>query len=236
MKLYDGLINEVNAIIASSNSIQLSIDAKIGWEMLAQNELVLAKHSAYELGADGYASTCTSLATTDESVISNDRITLIGPDLCDIRSDVAFARIMIIHIDDVGEDAVAYKAIRDIEFVKYDMIPRGYMHRTSFMEFREQVRVAKSAVANGISFSHIGSGYISKLHENPSVKNVHVIFISKYIDEFDALKKITVKADCITKTLNHVLTEMNFDCKTCTLKSICDEVEGLRDLHFKKRK
>ena len=236
MKLYNSLIDEVNKIISENNKKSLEVNREIGWEMLAKNELILAKQSAYELGADGFPSTSTSLVTTDDSIVVKDEITLIGADLSNINKDVPFARIMLINIDDVGEDSAAYKAIRDMEYVKYDVIPKGYMQRTSFMEFREQVRVSKDALKSGISFSNIGSAYISKLKENPKVKNVHIIFITEDILKFDELRKIAVKVDAVTKTLNHVLTEMDFDCKTCALKNICDEVEGLRELHFKNKK
>ncbi len=236
MKLYNSLIEEVSAIINASSGTNLEIDDNIGWEMLPMNEIVLTKHSAFELGADQLPSTSTALVTTDDGVITHDEITLIGPDLDTIKGDAPFARIMLIHIDDVGEDTVAYKAIRDIEYVKYDVIPKGYMQRTSFMEFREQVRVSKAAIAGGISFKHIGSGYIAKLRQNANVKHVHVIFITKQIAEFDKLRRISLKVDTITKSLNHVLTDMNFDCKTCALKTICDEVEGLKELHFKSKK
>ena len=236
MKLYNSLIDEVNQILSENKSRELATLHDPCWEMLAKNELILAKQSAFELGADGMPSTSTSLVTTEAGVIEKDEITLIGADLCDIKADSPFARIMLIHIDDVGEDSVAYKAVRDMEYVKYDVIPRGYMQRTSFMEFREQVRVSKDAVNGGISFSNIGSAYIAKLKENSKVKHVHIIFITDAISRFDDLRRIAVKVDGVTKTLNHVLTEMDFDCKTCALKSICDEVEGLRELHFKNKK
>jgi hypothetical protein len=29
------------------------------------------------------------------------------------------------------------------------------------------------------------------------------------------------------------MQNINFDCSTCNLKPICDEVEGMRELHFK---
>ena len=40
----------------------------------------------------------------------------------------------------------------------------------------------------------------------------------------------------ITKTLSKILEGMSTDCHTCSLKEICDEVEGLKELHFGKEK
>ena len=44
------------------------------------------------------------------------------------------------------------------------------------------------------------------------------------------------KANDITKTLTHILDGMATDCRSCNLKPICDEVEGMRELHFKQAK
>ena len=40
------------------------------------------------------------------------------------------------------------------------------------------------------------------------------------------------KVHDITMTLSKILEGMPTDCTTCGLKDVCDEVEGLRELHF----
>ena len=40
------------------------------------------------------------------------------------------------------------------------------------------------------------------------------------------------KADAITNTLTHIMEGLPTDCTVCQLKDICDEVEGMKELHF----
>ena len=44
------------------------------------------------------------------------------------------------------------------------------------------------------------------------------------------------KVDAITKTLTHILDGLPTDCGHCSLKPVCDEVEGMRELHLGKKK
>ena len=49
-----------------------------------------------------------------------------------------------------------------------------------------------------------------------------------------------ITADCrmdkktkqITATIDHMLKDVNIDCGSCLLQEICDEIEGLREMHF----
>ena len=52
----------------------------------------------------------------------------------------------------------------------------------------------------------------------------------------EQLKPNAKKADDITKTLSHILDGLPTDCGHCSLKSVCDEVEGMREMHMGKKK
>ena len=41
-------------------------------------------------------------------------------------------------------------------------------------------------------------------------------------------------ADGITSTLTHILEGLPTDCSVCQLKEVCDEVDGMKELHFGK--
>ena len=153
----------------------------------------------------------------------------------EITANVPFARIVLLNINDLDDD-VAYKSIKDLEYVKYEIIPKGYMIRASSFDKCEQVRVSRDAVSKGINFEIIGNAYINKLKASRHVNAARIIFITEEIPEFKELIELANKTESITKTLNHVLNDMNLNCNTCNLKPVCDEVEGMRDLHFKKTK
>ena len=139
----------------------------------------------------------------------------------------------IIQIDDVDDEQKAYNLIRKIEYVKYHYFPLGYMIRTSSEEQKEIVRVSKSAIKKEISFEKICNLLNSKFLENKSVKNVKTVFVTAEDFEYSLLTSVAEKNSEITKTLNHIMQGINFDCSACNLKPICDEVEGMRELHFK---
>ena len=58
-------------------------------------------------------------------------------------------------------------------------------------------------------------------------------FSAAYSFDFSKLESLSRKNHEITETLNQVMNNLTFDCNTCNLKAICDEVEGMRELHFK---
>ena len=67
--------------------------------------------------------------------MERDEILLWGPDLRELRGDTPYARIALLRVGDIesddGDDTVAYNAIKDMEFVRYHVFPRGYMLRFS---------------------------------------------------------------------------------------------------------
>ena len=74
---------------------------------------------------------------------------------------------------------------------------------------------------------------INKYKEIPAVKSVRVIFITDPTADYAGLESMAQKNNRITETLNHIMNSVTFDCDTCNLKAVCDEVEGMKELHFK---
>ena len=59
-----------------------------------------------------------------------------------------------------------------------------------------------------------------------------VIFVTAPGYDYEAMKQNAKKANDITNTLTHILEGLPTDCSVCALKGICDEVEGMKELHF----
>lgn len=97
---------------------------------------------------------------------------------------------------------------------------------------KEKVRVSKELVKNRVSFSNIGSAYIKAYHQIPSVINVLEIFITGEHEILDELVKISKRKNEIQDALDHILKGMVLnDCNACSVKELCDEVEGMREIH-----
>lgn len=235
MNLFDDVIAETMELLARHAPRKLAVENGSSWELREKNELVLAKEAAFELGANGLPSVGFSCVTSSSDLVREDEILLIGPDLGDIGSDVPFARLVFFRTGAIEPDA-AYKTIRDLEYLKYGIIPRGYMVRSSCFDRREQVRVSGDAIAKGLDFKTIGNIYLGKYRERAAVGAARVVFVTEDIPAFPRLAELSAKTESVTKALDRVLSQVAMDCASCNLKPVCDEVEGLKELHFGKAK
>lgn len=237
MKLYDEVIRNWNKKIDAREKRELDFSSVSAWEDAGKNNMILRGDMAYELGGSEksiYALGSTVI-TADESLVPKDEVVLVGKDLPEIKRDTSYARLTVVLVDEetIGEGDALFNAIRNIEYVRYQISPKGYMMRVSTTRRRESVRVSKESLKNGMTFAHIGKAFIDHLKKNPKVKAVKVYFITEEAFDYRALEKDVQQANIITTTIDHVFKDVNMDCHTCNLKEVCDEVEGLRELHFK---
>ena len=233
MELYNSLINETKALLESKSAKVWDYDAHGLWKDTGMSELVLQKDAAFEPGASGKGSANYVLFTSNPELVDKDQILLYGADLGEIRGDVDFARIVLLRVGLIdGDDEAVYRTLKDIEFAKYHVYPEGYMVRMSPESYREQVRVSKQALKKGVSFKNIGANYITAYKKDPNVLNATVIFVTAPGHDYGAMKKLAKKANDVTGTLTHILEGLPTDCSVCALKDICDEVEGMKELHF----
>lgn len=216
-----------NTFDALDGLLRKDLEASVPWNDVGNSQVILLKDTYTELDGVGY-----NLITSDNV---SDGIVIIGDDIKSLKGKVPFARISVIQIEEKGDDQKNYDNIRKIEYTKYHTFPDGYMIRTSSRSHKEVVRVSSRAVKNGIDFQKVGSLYIKKYKENPSVKAVRIYFVTDKNADYATLLSYAEKNNRITETLNHVMNSVNFDCDVCNLKPICDEVEGMRELHFKKQ-
>ena len=236
MKLYDSIIQNTEQILRGKGTVSFDSRGERVWKDLGESELILQRDSVFELGGGGNPSVNYTCVTTS-SLITRDEIIVCGPDLPQIHEDTAFARIVFIETDDLkeAEDTErAYDAIRNIEYVRYHVFPAGYMVRVSSSTNEEQVRISKAAMRAGISFRYIGGTYIRRYKKLANVRNVRVIFVTDR-SVAEQLVPLAGKVDDITKTLTHILDGLPADCGHCSMKSVCDEVEGMKEMHLGRR-
>ena len=223
MKFFDSLIDRVSGLISETEQKPLSVG--IAWHDAGGNQVIMRRDTAFELEGVGF-----NLVTSGKI---RDEITVIGDDLDEITENRRFARISIVEIEDIGDEQKAYNLIKKIDYVKYHCFPDGYMMRSTSRSHKEAVRISKDALRNGMDFQRVGSLMIEKYKEIPEVRGVRFFFITNPKADFSAIEDIAKKISEVAQTLNHVMNSVNFDCDTCNLKAVCDEVEGMRELHFK---
>lgn len=223
MNFFDDLLNEV------SDCLKDFIPKKLGsgmWQDIGRNELVMQRDMAFELDGIGF-----NLVTSKQ--IGDDGVVLFGRELNEITGEKRLFRISVIQIDDVDDEQEAYNLIRKIEYAKYHYYPEGFMVRTASSSHKETVRVSRSSLSDGLSLEGVGNILINKYKENSAVRAVKIVYVNDDSVDYGRLEQISKKNYDITETLNHIMNNITFDCKSCNLKPVCDEVEGMRELHFK---
>ena len=233
MELYNSLINDTRAQLEGLSAKVWDYSPADCWTDVGSSELVLQRDSAYEMGAMGKGSANYVLFTSSSELVNKDQVILYGPDMGQIKGDCDFARIVLLRVGVLDDDDEAvYRTLKDIEFAKYHVYPEGYMVRMSPESSREQIRVSKKALAKGISFRSVGASYVAEYKKDANVLNATVIFITDPKADYASLQAAAKKASAVTGTLTHILEGLPTDCSICTLKDICDEVEGMKELHF----
>lgn len=233
MKLYDETIKKVKQLLQKADGRMLPA-GDTGWPEVSDRRMILRSDMAYELGGERLPAIGCTLITADKSLVPADGLTLLGRDLPEIRNDVPYARISLVRVseDTLGEGQALYNAVRALEYTRYHFYPEGFMMRVSAARQKETVRIGKDALAKGLDFTKTGNRMITAFHRNTSVKAVHMYYVTEEEFDYKALESLAGEAERITKTIDHMLKNAVMDCGTCGLQNVCDEVEGLRELHF----
>lgn len=148
------------------------------------------------------------------------------------------ARITVLRTEDITKDGeqAAFAIIKGIETKKYGVYPEGYMIRAAAFSNREQARVSRKALDKGLTFEQVGNLFIRQYRRSRFVQAVKVIFITLPQAPYRDLDGLAARTNKITGALNHILDDVDMDCKACEWKPVCDEVEGLKEMHGIRRR
>ena len=234
MKLYDETIKEWLKILDSLQGRELDVKKVEDWKDIGNANMILRSDMAYELGGNHLPALSGMTLTADTSLVPRDEVLLYGKDLGEIHEDTPYARLAVLRVkeDSMGEGNALYQAIRKMEYTKYHLNPEGFMMRISAASQREMVRVGKTALEKGLGFEQVGKLFLQSYHKNPQVEAVKLVFITLSDFPYEELEIYIKKAEEITKAIDHILKNLSMDCNVCSLKQICDEVEGMKELHF----
>lgn len=235
MKLYEEPIGELCRLLEGRSGKVLDVSGeKADWQDVGNGNMILRGDMAYELGGGNHAALSSLAITSEESLVPQDEVLLYGKDLPEITEDISYARFAIVRVreEKMGEGNALYNAIRKIEYVRYHLNPRGYMMRVSTTNQREPARIGKEALEEGLDFAKVGKSFLKAYHDNSNIEAVKLIFITEPDFPYEELAKISKKNEQITGAIDHIMKNLIMDCKACSLKEVCDEVEGMRELHF----
>lgn len=235
MKLYDENIKFCREMLETDKSRSLPL-GETDWPEVSDRSMILRSDMAWELGGEGLPAIGCTMITASPELVLTDGITLLGKDLPEIQADVPYARVAAVRVDEetLGEGQALYQAIRNLEYTRYHFYPEGFMMRISASKQKESVRIGRKALTEGLDFTKTGNRMIRAFHQNPIVQAVHIYYVTAEDFDYKGLEKKVKEAEDITQTIDHILKIGVMDCGACSLQKVCDEVEGLRELHFKK--
>ena len=235
MKLFDEMIIEITGELCHLAPMEAARLEKPRrpWADVGAHHMILAREMAYELGGAGTLGLSGCLYTT-EPILFPQGVYLYGKDLPQIRESQSYARLVLVELEETDSEEALYRKFREVDYVRYHIHPEGYMARISPVSQREPVRVSRKALKKGVRFAEIGDLYLMQYQKIPQIKTVNVIFVTHPAFDYCMLEDRLGRAEQITQSLNHIFTGLSMDCDHCGLKTVCDEVEGLRELHFRR--
>lgn len=217
--------------IAEENREQSSCNENL-WEQEVEQHILFGRDTAYELGGGNLPAYSGVAFTSDERV--TDEIIVCGPDLQQIRSDSPYARLTVLRVDDNAwtDKEQAYRVMRRLDYTRYHVYPKGFMTRISAAAHREPVRIGKEALREGLDFEQAGKLFLYAYHKHPEVLGARIFFITEPGFPYEEFGEAVRTMDAVTESMNEIFNNLVMDCAACRLKPVCDEVEGLRELHF----
>lgn len=241
MKLYDDIIDRCNIMLQPfpckycetvRSKGEGTGTGKALWEKDSEQRILFKKDMAYELGG-GNLPAYSGVAFTSGDVVK-DEIAVYGPDLYQLKEDNPYARLTILRVDDSAwtDNEQAYRVLRRLDYTRYHVYPKGFLMRISAAAHREPVRIGKEELRAGLDFEKVGGLFLDAYHEHPEVLGVRIVFITDPDFPYEELGEAVRKMDSVTESLNEIFNHLVMDCSACRLKPVCDEVEGLRELHF----
>lgn len=236
MKLFAEVTAKMLSLLPEVPDKSTQFSTKLCAENGDKNAILFRSDTAYELGGSGKPAVSSIVFADSPSMC--DEVLVYGCDLNEIKEDAPFAHLTFVQLKQKNEEDLSYEQLKKIGFTLFQLYPQGYHIRISPSTGKEQVRVAKSVLqANPpLSFLNVGCSLIRELKEHEDVEYVRTIFITDPDFDYRTLSVLTEKAKKITDAVKSTLQLDTLDCASCQMKPICDEVEGLRELHFKKEK
>lgn len=234
MKLYDQVTEEIRSLLPATPDIKAEYRPELCAPEGDKNAILFGGETAYELGGGGKpAVSCVLFGAVPSG---NDEVLVYGRDLRELTEDAPFAHITLIRLKDGDETALRYERLKEIGFTLCRLYPMGFHIRVSPSSCREQARVANAALAASppLSLVNVGCSLIRLLKEDKDVDCVRTVFIAGTDVDYTALAEKARRAKAITDTVQRTLQFNTLDCDSCRMKPVCDEIDGLRELHFRK--
>ncbi len=196
----------------------------------ANDGIILRSDTFVELGNPVAGSTSVVLWTRDTSLLTDGRISLIGPDIPESEgASLPFAQVLLVggHMLSPAD----HGALQQCHHIGDEI--EGYMLRST----SEHVwgRVSRQVAAKGFDFEALGRAHLHVVKSaQPRVTDVEIIFITAGKAEVQSLTDLAARSKETGSELVHEVwreqgydADCSLDCNACSSKPVCDEVRDL---------
>jgi CO dehydrogenase/acetyl-CoA synthase beta subunit len=229
MELFDTTIRSVRTFVNGLEGRKTWIaDSSKTWQTGGNRNIVLNEDMGLELGSPECESLSSLLWTADLSAVSDNRITLVGPDFPESEGkSLPFAKVMLVGVKDFTEENT-YERYRAMELIRYGLDLKGFMLRAVSQYGKEWCRISREAIRGGFSSAILGSHLLRMFREKDYVKAGEIIFITSTTTDVRLMRDITAPAAKVIAAMNKMASEMDFDCDDCEYQDVCDDATELK--------
>ncbi len=234
MNLFDDCLKRLWELLPGEADKRASYLPELAAPEGDKNAILFRDETAFELGGGGKPAACGFLF--GDLPPGPDETLLYGRDLSEIESDSPYAHFTVVSLKPEAEETLYAETLKEIAFKGFQTYPAGFHLRVSPSAGREQARVAKAALAQTppLSFLNVGAGLIRLLKTHPAVERATTVYVTRPDLDHAAFAALARKAKQIANALESAYGMNELDCAACRMKPVCDEIEGLRELHAKR--
>jgi CO dehydrogenase/acetyl-CoA synthase beta subunit len=184
--------------------------------------IVLREDTWLELGHPNTSSIAPALVTERIDLVDDGAITLIGPDIPEVKGSLPFAQVLLIASTELRDEDY-----RKINSFQYQLELDGYMVKAIPSSLTIWSRVSKGSAGRGFCFEILGRAIIDGYKSAFSIPSLEIVFVTSSDEDVDELKGLRRKITRIISAMNKMMEEMSFDCSSCEYLDVCGDVRRL---------
>jgi CO dehydrogenase/acetyl-CoA synthase beta subunit len=206
----------------------------------ASQGIILRSDTFAEIGNPEAGSSAFILWTDNPTLVTDGKITLIGPDVLESPgASLPFGQVLIVAGSGLSEKD--HQTLEHTQFVA-DRI-EGYMIRSVAQVIWS--RVSKDAAAKGFRFESLGRALMSIFKTDvPKVQAMEILLVTSSRDDLEPLGTMGAQVNKIFKSMlredwkargfNIYECASGYDCKSCPDQPVCDDIKEV--IQVRKRK
>ena len=199
-------------------------------ETQTKSTLILKEDTAVELGGPATAGTTFLLWTDDVSLVSDGRVTLIGPDISETTGKVLpFGQVVLVAGSCLNKELQPRleRDLRDAEAFP------GYAVRST--GGRIWSRVSHQARDQGFSLRRLGSTILTQLHrKQAAVTAAEIVFVTSSVEDVQSLERIGAQVRKLSHDLRRErlkqVSEDVYECRSGVSCDVCADNEVCTDI------